>query len=109
MGEMADLLTEHMENMDDLYFDNLMYEEESDAYYPPRQRRRTVCKYCKSTPLKWRQILGKWVLFDMNGDLHTCSNYLPSIEILQEIKRQKMDKEKMPKQLLEVHSLVRLL
>ena len=104
MGEMADLLTEHMENMDDLYFDNLMYEEESDAYYPPRQRRRTVCKYCKSTPLKWRQILGKWVLFDMNGDLHTCSNYLPSIEILQEIKRQKMDKEKMPKQLLPIPS-----
>lgn len=95
MGEMADLLIEQMENMemDSLYFDNLMYEAESDAYYPPRSRRQIICKYCKTTPLKWRRILGKWVLFDMNGDLHTCGNYLPPIEILQEIKRLKMDKE----------------
>ena len=102
---MADLLIEQMENMDDgLYFDE-MYEEQRDAYYPPQSRRQVICKYCKTTPLKWRRIMGKWVLFGINGDLHTCGNYLPSIEILREIKRLKMDKEQLNKeQLLPIPS-----
>ena len=63
MGEMADFLIEQMENIDDgLYFSNLMYEEENDAYYPSISHRQVICRYCKTQPLRWRRILGKWVL-----------------------------------------------
>jgi hypothetical protein len=91
MGDIVDMLTEQMEMDCELYFDNLMYEEEMDSYIPWKPRSILKCRFCGRNPLNWKNIQGRWFLYEIDGNIHNCPNHPLPLHILKElvIKRKK--------------------
>ena len=71
MGEMADYTIESLESIDG-YFENYMYEEETDTYYGPGFKKEKECKYCGAKPFYWQQTNKGWRLVDSIGKIHIC-------------------------------------
>ena len=59
--------------MGDIADDYIQRMIERGPRLPMRERNATVCKFCGSTEVRWRQQGGKWVLFSLEpGKLHQC-------------------------------------
>jgi dCMP deaminase len=84
MGDMADWTLDQIEN--DLYYSNVMYEEETDSFIGPGRRKKLLkCSHCGKKPLSWKRIKNKWIIFELDGSVHLCNGYEPPLEILKEI------------------------
>ena len=85
MGEMADMLMDQI-MCDDLYYDNVMYEEESDSYIGSghRQRKPLYCRFCGQGPLLWDRTSNRWIMCENDGSIHDCPNYKLPIDVLKE-------------------------
>lgn len=85
MGDISDILLESS-------FDDYEYENISE-------RRKSVrCSHCNTNGLAWKVVKRRWVLFEINGDVHSCHGYEPRLEVLKEIaskalKNSKIDAE----------------
>ena len=98
MGEMADWM---LEQMDDALGD---YSGEFDEWWAPecyRQKKIPTCKYCGATPLKWKNIAGRWFLHEKTGEVHDCPKNPLGIQLLKEIMKAK---QQVPSQLLPIPS-----
>jgi len=82
MGDEADYYMDQM-LMDDLYYSNVMYEEETNSYIPWRVAKVVKCKFCNNGPLKWVKMFDKWVLYE-NGKLHECDKYKLDLKKIEE-------------------------
>lgn len=87
MGEMADYTNELFES-EDLYFDDVMYIEEEDAYIGPGRyyKRDITCKFCGKPSLKWGSVAGHWILFE-SSNIHKCPKKSLPLEVLKELAR----------------------
>ena len=94
MGDMADYTLECIE--DDLYFSNLMYEEETNTYLPPVSRKTLRCKFCDQSPLLWNTVNGRWILVELNGDVHDCPNHPLPLEVLKSLTKKKRMNNNLP-------------
>lgn len=80
MGEFADML-----------LDQCFDEEGEDAFDGFRVRKDLRCNHCNKRGLAWRQIKRKWVLFEKNGNVHSCHGYEPPIDILKAIAKETLE------------------
>ena len=99
MGEMADMLMDQI-MCDDLYYDNVMYEEESDSYIGSghRQRKPLYCRFCGQGPLLWDRTSNRWIMCENDGSIHDCPNYKLPIDVLKEFAlKKKKDYQSFPK------------
>lgn len=90
MGEMADFFLEEWEG-DDLYWDSVMYEEETDSFIGSGRSKTSkplVCKFCGKKDLYWDEVKlpnksRKWVMFEkIKGEPHFCPNHRMPLELL---------------------------
>ncbi len=76
MGDIADMLIdqgfEQLADGDDLGY----------PYEYPYERKRLRCKGCGKKNLEWRRIYNRWTIMEIDGGVHTCHKYSPSIEVL---------------------------
>lgn len=82
MGEIADWL---LNEMDDALGD---YSGEFDDCWAPecyREKKIPTCKYCHKSPLRWKQINGRWFLHEKTGEVHDCPVNPLGIQLLKEI------------------------
>lgn len=91
MGEMADYLIEQeTDYLDDDYGD---YEEEGDGppSFDPQWTASKIlkCRFCNKSPLQWKRFNGKWIMFEMDNDIHDCLNNPLPIDTLKEIYQKK--------------------
>jgi len=93
MGEMADYTLELAES-EELYFENLMYEEETDTYIGHGHRRSPTCKYCGKKNLTWGtlvipdqrgNLINRWFLHETTGEIHDCPKNPLSVSLLKKI------------------------
>ena len=84
MGDIADML-----------MDQAMDDEFEDTWYEPGPLRTVACKHCKSADVKWKRINNKWVLFNLDNDIHGCKEYQPPLEILKSLVLKKKFKEQL--------------
>ena len=83
MGDMADMLLESC-------FDDFMGWADEFGY-PVRERKELRCSHCNKNKLAWRQVKKKWVLFERDGNVHSCHGYEPPLEILKELAKQTLE------------------
>lgn len=69
MGEMADMLLDQIIDWDG--------DGENVGY-----RKELQCSHCNKRSLAWRKVNKKWVLFESNGNVHSCHSYEPSLDVL---------------------------
>jgi len=86
MGEMADWTIEQIQNLEDGF-----YEEEPDegSCNTFKRKKPLICSRCKESKLIWRKIKERWVIFNLDGSVHTCKGFEPPIEILREIAKER--------------------
>lgn len=91
MGEYADWTLQQFES-EDLYFDNVMYEEETDSYIGPSmgRRRELRCKFCGKSGLQWEKTLKRWIMCEADGSIHDCPKNPLSLKVLKEIAQERM-------------------
>jgi len=80
MGEMADMLIEQME--DALGDDSGEFD---DCWEPKKERKIPICRFCGKTPLRWKQIGERWVLFETNKEIHLCPKNPLTVESLKQL------------------------
>jgi hypothetical protein len=80
MGEFADMFLEQC-------FDD--WDEE--GFQGVGIRKELRCNHCNKRGLAWRQVKRKWVLFEKNGNVHSCHGYEPPIDILKEIAKETLE------------------
>lgn len=69
MGEMADMLIEQME--DALFDIHGIYDDDwAPEFYA--KKKIPTCKYCGKKPLRWENVGGHWILYELNGCRHDC-------------------------------------
>jgi hypothetical protein len=89
MGDIADWTLEQIE--DDLYFSNVMYLEEHDSYVGPGRKRELQCKFCGKKNLHWRNIGGRWIMYEnatsskKRGEIHDCPENPLTLQTLKHI------------------------
>lgn len=91
MGEMADMLI-------DSAFEE-MWGEHDDGfgpmYYSPRPRKTRpypTCKYCSKSNLRWGRIDNRWMLHEVEGNIHNCPLNPLSLDVLRELMLRKRKK-----------------
>jgi len=89
MGEMADYTLELAES-EELYFDNVMYDEELDSYIGHGHKRPPTCKFCGKKNLAWGNIIDdknntRWFLHEQDGSIHDCPKNPLSVSLLKKI------------------------
>jgi len=84
MGEMADMLIEQME--DALGDDSGEFD---DCWEPKREKKIPVCRFCGKTPLRWKQIGERWILFETNKEIHLCPKNPLTVDSLKQLLRDK--------------------
>ena len=84
MGDIADMHADSLWDHPDEVFDT--------GYY--RHTKPLKCRSCGKGNLSWRKILGRWIMMEKSGGVHTCDNYEPPIDILKIIAKENLDKEK---------------
>lgn len=69
MGDAADILMQLSDTLGD-------YQGEYDDYWPPecylKPRKIPTCKFCEKSPLQWKQINNRWILHEIEGNIHIC-------------------------------------
>ena len=87
MGEMADMAMDDwaMEGLYDTLGDEM---GEFDYCWAPLRRPKKIptCKFCGKTPLRWRQVEGKWVLFELDETFHDCPKHALPLDTLKSIR-----------------------
>lgn len=76
-----------LEWMDDALDDcNGLYDDSwADEFYPQRVKKIPTCKFCGKSPLRWRQINGRWVLHERDGKYHDCPEHPLPLDVLKDI------------------------
>ena len=84
MGDMADLTLEHFEGEDD-YFNNVMYEEETDSWISSGHgRKNPMCRYCRKENLRWQRMGNRWLLYEKKKP-HICPKCPLPLEVLKKL------------------------
>lgn len=92
MGEMADFTLEQIDW--DIEWVGPRIRSTGYGYSVPR---RPICKYCRKKKLLWRQVKGKWVLFENKRKPHICKMHtLPfeTLKALAELVKTENDRDK---------------
>lgn len=74
MGDEADFLLEQID-----------WDIDTFTMSVPVVLRRPMCKYCRKKKLLWRQVKGKWILFENRRKPHICKMHPLSIERLKSL------------------------
>lgn len=75
----------------DMFLDQCFDEGDEDAFDGFGVRKDLRCNHCNKRGLAWRQVKRKWVLFEKNGNVHSCHGYEPPLEILKEIAKETLE------------------
>jgi hypothetical protein len=73
MGDMTDM---HAES----YWEDFSYHDVEEFHQP----KQITCKFCKRKT-NWNVVVGRWVMFNPNGTLHSCKKTNTPVEILREM------------------------
>ena len=78
----------------DMFLNECFDEGDEDAFDGYGVKKDLRCNHCNKRGLAWRQVKENWVLFEKNGNVHSCHGYEPRIEILKEIAKETLEESR---------------